>query len=78
VFRYSIDGEERGLAAMRPIVGQPSNQPQATPVVARCTVICPVCGGELTELRQEQRCRRCAFTICEGCESSVPADQEGQ
>jgi hypothetical protein len=45
----------------------PQEEPRNEPV----TPCCPVCNGQLIELRGQYRCTRCYFTLCVGCESAA-------
>jgi hypothetical protein len=33
---------------------------------------CPLCGGQVYELRGLLRCARCSFTLCDGCCGNEP------
>jgi hypothetical protein len=40
---------------------------QNTTAIPPLTPLCPLCGGQVDELRGQLRCTRCAFTFCDGC-----------
>lgn len=53
--------EEKPASLCVPSFASGESSPQATP--AR---VCPVCGGQLIDIRHKLQCERC-HTICETC-----------
>ena len=39
-----------------------------------CGSPCPVCGGQLVEIRYQSRCIRCAYVRCDSCEGNGMED----
>ncbi len=50
------------------------NRPESMPggKVSNPERACPLCGGTVVETRASRRCTRCAYTVCDGCESGPP------
>ena len=64
---------------------------QPTPLSAECSHLlatpqpkmtahntCPICGGGLIETRSLQRCVRCGFALCQGCEGGLAQDGDDE